>query len=82
MYPDVTMFTPGGRPGVADEPILLSIFFTVTNQHDSVVNVRVHLVAAVEDTAVISTPVAGINRYGDGANGSYCIDQLKVVVSG
>ena len=80
MESDVTMFTPGGRPRVSDEPVLLSVFLTIAHKDDGVVDVGVNLIATVEDTAVVGAPVACVNRYGNRANGSNCVDQLEVVI--
>lgn len=79
---NIASLTPGGRPRVADEPVFLSVFFAVTNQDDSVINVGVNLVAAVEDAAVISVPVVGINRDGNRSKGGNSIQQFEVVVFG
>jgi len=45
-----------------------------------VVDVRVRLVAAVEDAGAISTPVAGINGNGNRANGCDGVQQIIVAV--
>ena len=77
---NVTCLTPGSGPGVADEPVLLSIVLAIAYKHDGVINVRVHLVASVEDAAVIGVPVAGINRYGNWSNSCNSVNELSVVV--
>jgi hypothetical protein len=79
---DVTSFAPRGRPWVANEPVFLAILLTITNQHDGVVNIGVHLVATVENTAFISVPVVSIDWDCDWSEASDCVQQLKVVVGG
>ena len=58
----------------------MSVFFAVTNQDDSVVNVGVNLIAAVEDAAVVSVPVVGINRDGNWSKSGDSVQQFEVVV--
>lgn len=58
----------------------MSVFFAVTNQDDSVVNVGVNLIAAVENAAVVSVPVVGINRDSNWSKSGDSVQQFKVVV--
>jgi len=50
---DISSFAIGSGPRVADEPILLAVFLSVTYQNNSVVDVRINLVAAVENTTIV-----------------------------
>jgi hypothetical protein len=58
---NVAGFTIGGRPGIANQPEALAILATVADQDYDVVQIRLSLVAAVENTAIISMPVAGVD---------------------
>jgi len=87
---DVTLLTPRGRPGVTNEPVLLAILLAVTHQDDSVVDVRVLLVATIEDTTLVGGPGGSIDGDGDRTNlgdgvhqGSVVVDrQLNIAVDG
>eukprot|EP00128_Syssomonas_multiformis_P016500 Colp12_sorted_trinity150504_noHs@2814 len=79
---DVALLTPGGRPGVADEPVALAILLAIANQNNSVVKVRGSLVAAVEDTRLIRVPCTGIDGNGDGTNGGNGLHKSDVIVAG
>ena len=66
---DVSLLSPGGRPRVTDEPVITEGGIgTVANQLDSMINVGVSLVAAVEDTGLIARPGRGVHADRDGTN--------------
>ena len=58
----------------------MAILFAITNQNNSVIDVWVDLVAAIEDTAIVGVPIVCINRYGHWAESCNSVHQLAVVV--
>ena len=82
MKTDVTGLAPRSRPRITNKPILLAVFFAITNQDDSVIDIGINLVAAVEDAVVIGVPVVSIDGDCYWTKAGYCVQQLKVVVGG
>ncbi len=73
---DVTILTPHGSPGVADDPVIVAEFFVVSVAHhlDGVIDPPLRVVAVLrsvlEHTGLVVLPVASSDRDGKGANGS------------
>ena len=58
---DVAVVAPVRRPRVADEPVAAAVALLAVANHDNVVvNVRVGLVAAVEEARLVVLPVDGL----------------------
>lgn len=60
---DVSLLSPGGAPGVANKPVVLTggAVGSVAFENNGVVDIRVNLVAAVEDTTLVRVPSRSIN---------------------
>jgi hypothetical protein len=79
---DVAILAPAGRPTVADQPVLLALVLTITNQHDGVVDIDVGSgVAALEDTRAVRSPVS-IDGDSNRANSGDGVHEGGVVVLG
>jgi hypothetical protein len=55
-HSDVTSFSPGGSPGVSDDSVGDSVFLSVTNGSDGVIEVR-SFSAVVEDTTGVTLEI-------------------------
>jgi len=67
---DETVFTPERVPRISDDPIVAILrISSITDELNGVVNVRIGLVASVEDTGLVVAPGGGVDAYGDGADG-------------
>jgi len=53
---DVTLFSPGGSPGVSDDSVGDSVFGSVTNGGDGVIEAR-FTTAVVEDTTGVTLEI-------------------------
>mmetsp|Transcript_39769 Transcript_39769/g.106053 ORF Transcript_39769/g.106053 Transcript_39769/m.106053 type:complete len:232 (+) Transcript_39769:383-1078(+) len=79
---DVAIFAPATAPAVSHKPILGTVLLAEPRQLHRVVDVRVGLVAAVEDAAVVAEPAPRIDAHRDGADVGNGIRQGICVVEG
>jgi len=79
---DVSTFTPAGAPRVLDDPEVLAVFGTVTNDEDTVVE-RGTAGGAVDDTTLVELEDRGISLDGSGDwASSDSGGELNVIVGG
>jgi hypothetical protein len=67
---DVALVTPGGVPGVLDEPVVLTGLSAVADSEDGVIEGGTAL-GGVEDTGLVGLPdhLVGLDEDGDGGDG-------------
>ena len=63
-HSDVTIFSPGGFPGVSDDSIVFSVICSITNGDDSVVKV-ISTITVVEDSTFVSMENATLSINGN-----------------
>ena len=67
---DVALVSPGGVPGVLDEPVVLTGLSAVADSEDGVIE-RGAALGGVEDTSLVGLPdhLVGLDEDGDGGDG-------------
>jgi len=80
-HQDVTLLTPGGAPGVLDDPVVLAASGAVADGKDTVVELSA--ASRVEDTRLVELEgrLVGLNGDGDGLLGDGS-NELSLVVGG
>lgn len=65
---EVSLLTPAGTPGVLNQPVVLAVLFTVTDQQNTVVEVLGVADGRVGDTAGVELEVVSVEGNGKGTN--------------